>query len=480
MDLTTLDDVLARMESLRLELEELSVIDDFSEDDQLRWDTANTEFEELRTRRTILEERAARLETVRAAARRPENREPGDGAYQPKAFGVNVRADDDPYDTTTIVRWGRDGESIASEYRARARKAIELAPEHMTDAQRENATRLIDRQDPEGLIAEHILRTGSPVYHRAFMQYLKNPIMPAVTPEERTALSLSNANGGYMVPFTLDPTIILTNDGATNPFRDIATIRTIATDDWNGVTSAGVTAEWLGEATEAADASPTVGQPTITTRKGSAYIQASFEIVADSGVAADIGMLIADAKNRLEATAFAVGNGTTQPKGVVTALQAVTASRVAGSSGAAGAADYVVGDVYALANALPPRYRPNSSWVAEQTIYNRTRQFATGSGPQHAFWADLGVGIPPMLLGRPTYESSAMDNTIVSGSNDDVLVLGDFRHGYFIIDRIGLSMVYNPLVIGTNRRPTGEVGWFAYWRVGADVVDPNAFRMLRV
>jgi hypothetical protein len=26
-------------------------------------------------------------------------------------------------------------------------------------------------------------------------------------------------------------------------------------------------------------------------------------------------------------------------------------------------------------------------------------------------------------------------------------------------------------VIGSNRRPTGEVGWFMYWRTGADVVD---------
>ena len=48
------------------------------------------------------------------------------------------------------------------------------------------------------------------------------------------------------------------------------------------------------------------------------------------------------------------------------------------------------------------------------------------------------------------------------------------------MDRIGTVIAYNPLVIGSNRRPTGEVGWFAYWRVGADTVDANAFRALRV
>jgi HK97 family phage major capsid protein len=202
-------------------------------------------------------------------------------------------------------------------------------------------------------------------------------------------------------------------------------------------------------------------------------------MLEDTDISGDIGMLLADARDRLESTAFAVGTGSTQPKGIVTALQAVTASRVAGSSGAAGAADFVLADVYALANALPPRYRPNSSWMAEQSILNRTRRFGEGSTANAAFWADLGVAIPPLLLGRPVYQSSEMDSTIVSGSNDDILILGDFRQ-YYIVDRIGMQLMYEPLVKGANRRPTGEVGWVAFWRVGGDTVNADAFRMLRV
>jgi predicted phage gp36 major capsid-like protein len=30
----------------------------------------------------------------------------------------------------------------------------------------------------------------------------------------------------------------------------------------------------------------------------------------------------------------------------------------------------------------------------------------------------------------------------------------------------------------TNNRPTGQRGWFAWARVGADVVDPTAFQLL--
>ena len=58
------------------------------------------------------------------------------------------------------------------------------------------------------------------------------------------------ANGGYLVPFTLDPTIILTNAGITGNIRAISSQVTIATDNWNGVSSAGVTGEWTAEAAE--------------------------------------------------------------------------------------------------------------------------------------------------------------------------------------------------------------------------------------
>ena len=297
---------------------------------------------------------------------------------------------------------------------------------------------------------------------------------------ERAAMSLTGANGGYLVPFTLDPAVVLTNDGAMNPMREIASVATIATDDWNGATSAGVTAEWLAEATEAADASPTFTQPSISVHKGAAYLQASLEVHMDSGISNEISTLIQDAKERMEATAFITGSGSGQPKGVVTALNLVTASRVAGSSGAAGAADFVLADVYALDNALPYRYRKNPAWLAHITTLNKIRRFGEGTTANSGFWTELGGGRPPTLLGHSVYEASAMDSTIVSGSNDDVLILGDFRHSYKVVDRIGTTIVFNPLVLGSNRRPTGEVGWFAFFRTGGDVIDANGLRQLRL
>ena len=312
----------------------------------------------------------------------------------------------------------------------------------------------------------------------------------AFSEAERTAFSevrdLSRAMGegsvgagGAMIPQSLDPAIILTNDGAANAFRKVSRTVRIATQTWSGVSSAGVTAEWLGEATEVADASPTLAQPTITPVRADAYIQASFELADDTTISGEISGLMADARANIENTAFAVGTGSTQPIGIVTALNLVTASRVAGTSGAAGAADFVLADIYAVDDAVPARAQGNASWMASKPILNKIRRFGEGSTANAAFWTDIGGGLPPQLLGHPAYIASGMDSTIVSGSTDNVLVLGDFRN-FVIVDNVASHMVVNPLVLGSNRRPTGEQAWVYFWRTGSDCVNASQFRMLRL
>jgi HK97 family phage major capsid protein len=289
----------------------------------------------------------------------------------------------------------------------------------------------------------------------------------------RAAMSLTDANGGYLVPFTLDPTVILTNAGVANPFRAISTIKTIATDSWNGVTSAGVSAEWTAEGVEAADATPTFGQPTITPKKADAWVFGSYEVLADSGFASELGRLLADAKDRLEAAAFATANtGATIPRGVVAAVAAVTASIVT----AAATNAFAVGDVYNTSDALRPRDAAQASWVGNKKIFSLTRRFDTAGGS--AFWANLGMGVPNQLLGQPVYEASAMTGVVSTGAN--ILLAGNFAE-YYIVDRVGMSVIYDPMVKSTgNGRPTGQGGWYAFWRVGADAVDPSAFRLLQL
>jgi HK97 family phage major capsid protein len=458
------------IEVLRSEMLELDAIEDADEDELTRSDEILAEIKALKPAYDAALAKDKDREVVRSLALNTGTTEGGDGAVVRSRRGPEVLRRADPYDgLDSIRRGGIEPEEMVS----RARNAIEAAPEHMTDNGKQRATELVELGNKHApLIARHILLTGSAKYHEEFQEYVAS--YGQVTGEVmRTAMSLTAGNGGVMVPMTLDPTIILTNSGIQGPIRSIATTKTIATDDWNGVTSAGVTAEWLGEGVQAADASPTFVQPTITPRKAAAWVFGSYEMLADSGFASELGPLLADAKTRLEEAAFATGNtGASVPRGIVAAVAAVTASLVSSAT----ITSFVVGDVYRVADALRPRDASQASWIANKTIYSKIRQFDTSGSS--AFWANLGMGVPSELLGQPQYECSTMGAVITTSAN--ILLAGDFKK-YYIVDRVGMSVLYEPMVKSTNAgRPTGQAGWFAFWRVGADVVDVDAFRMLQL
>ena len=93
-------------------------------------------------------------------------------------------------------------------------------------------------------------------------------------------------------------------------------------------------------------------------------------------------------------------------------------------------------------------------------------------------WTQLGGAIPERLLGRPAVESSYLDGTISGGSDNFILILGDFSN-YVIADRIGMTVEFIPhLVHTTSHRPSGQRGIFAFFRSGADSVNDSAFALL--
>jgi len=305
-------EIRTRQEVIRTDLDTLEQVPEPSEEEATRSDALLTEWDDLVLELAPLAERERRVAAVREAARQQANNEAPAPVSSPD---VHIRTVQDPFDDLESVR---NGLMNPSDVRSRAVTAIERyasRTDHwaLSDEGAENATRLVERFGKKfgTEVARQMLSTGSPEYLASFESYLTDPGGYA----SRAALSLTSANGGYLVPFTLDPTIILTNAGSANPYRQVATVKTTTTNDWNGVTSAGVSAEWTAEGTEAADASPTVGQLKITPQKADAYLFGSFEVLSDSDFGQQLPDLLADAKDRIEETAFAVGTGTGQPKG---------------------------------------------------------------------------------------------------------------------------------------------------------------------
>jgi HK97 family phage major capsid protein len=372
-----------------------------------------------------------------------------------------------------------------NETRGRALTAIERDA-HASPGARERATRAIEA-DESDVVAKYVTAVSDPAYLRAFRTLVADVERGHLTwgPAERDAVqnvgSASRAMsldpgsaGGFAVPFSLDPTFLLTGNGSVNPIREIARVETVATDSWNGITTAGASASWAGEGVEVGDNSPTLARPPVPIHKAHAFVPFSVEVSADvPNFVEQVSSVLLDARDQLEATTFVTGTGTGQPTGIVTALAGT------GSEIDSGTADtFALDDVYALIEALPPRFRAAARWLAPLEIVNLVRRFATANN-YSAFLTDLAGGNPPAMLGKPLHEASGLDGTITAEADNRVLVVGDFA-SYVVADRIGATMEIVPHLFGENGRPTGQRGAYLYWRTGADVVNPNGLRMLNV
>lgn len=464
--MAALQEKLDEMARIKAELQRMEDDDSVTEetDGDLR-DTLVQRWKKLDEECKPIVARMQEIQSItRAASASPANLEGGsdDGVRRFAPPEIVTRTQRDPYEDLDAIR---SKIVTRADLRARALDAIELEARrsNLPHDFAEQAT--LVAQDNPG-VARHILLTGSPEYQEAFRAYLENP-------EEnisRAALSLTNANGGYLLPFVLDPTIVLTNTGSANPWRRISTIKQTTSNTWNGVTSAGVNAAWLTEGSTVTDGSPTVGNIQITPQKAAAWVFGSYEVLEDTDFGQQLPRLLADAKDRLEEAAFATGAGSGGvPQGVLTGATTVVTT--------ATTLTVAVGDVYATQQALPPRFRnaPGAGWVSNVALINKFRQLDTAGGA--SFWTNLGKGAPETLLGAPIYESTTMASALTSGNL--LAVFGDFGQ-YYIVDRVGVSLIYEPLVKGSGSNlPSGQAGWFLFWRTGAQVAVPNAFRVMK-
>jgi HK97 family phage major capsid protein len=382
-----------------------------------------------------------------------------------------------------------------SEVRARAYDMLARTNVNLPTSWRDAAVDAI-ANDPTDNIARTAAVTADPHYLRAFFKLAGDPVrghmdfspaeheaftavreyQRALKAQEARAMSVAGT-GSVMVPFILDPALIITGAGSINPMRSVATVRQVAANNWHGVTAGQISASWDAEATAVSDDTPTLAQPTIPVRHGRAFIPVSFEAFDDiANLAQEVAMLFADAKDNLESTGFTTSNGSSNtPIGVSYAVGAVTASRVSPAVGGT----LALADVYTLQEALPARHSARASWQGSIKAINKIRQLTMAVNSGNSVWTDMSAGEPAMLLGRSFRENSAMSASLTTGQ--DILLYGNLAK-YLIADHVGGTTVelLPNLFDTTTGRPTSQRGWLMWWRVGADVTDVDALRQMRL
>jgi HK97 family phage major capsid protein len=479
----------ARMGEISAEIERLAKIESPTVEDEEYFCELRDDFSELDTHRKRLE-RDADLAKIRSAAKNLNGSRLVPGSARGSGYDRDPMADhrdvedvrnNNPWDLRDVRTFGRSEGEVAGELRSRALTAIEKMS-GANDKVREAATSIVEEHDDKNsTIAKLVLTSSSPLYMSAWSKTARG-LNHELTPEESRslsevrAMSLTTTAGGFLVPFQLDPTVIITANGSQNDIRNAAR-QVIATGNkWNGVSSGSVSWSWDAEAAEVSDDTTTFAQPAIDVVTARGFVPISIEALSDEqNVTSEVAKLLAFGKDELESVAFATGTGSGQPFGIVTAL-AATASEI----NAATDDTFAIADVYTIQGALPARYRKNASWLANNSIYNLIRKFDTSGGG--GFWTNLNSDRPPQLMGRNALEAEAMDGSITTTGavSNFCLIYGDFSN-YVIADRIGMTVEFIPHMFHTsNNRPSGQRGWFAYYRVGADSVNDGAFRMLDV
>ena len=441
-----------------------------------RLEEANRAASDFTARLTASQEQIARA--ISAAPTVAESTADVDDEAQ--ANSADITRGRNPWDLDELHRSRHD----ADEMMARALSAAEMTP-GIGDNRRQALTELLERG--EGETAQMVLTTTSPAYKRAFGSYVRSGGNLAVLSDaERQALDFAeplrramaagtNNAGGYLVPTDIEPSVTLSSDGTNNPIYNRARRVQTTANTYRVVTAPNAAWSWDGENAEVSDDTPTFANVDIPLYFAQGFVPMSIasqqSIQGAVSIASDVLM---GGWNDLTGAALTTGSGSSQPTGIITALDG-TSSEIAPGT----AETFAVADVYKVHEAVAGRHRRNATWMANQAIINDIRQFATDDG--HALLARLGDGTPGNLLGRPLEENEDMDGVINPAADADnfVLLFGDFQN-FVIAEGIGTLAEVIPHVFGGNGRPIGARGLYMASRFGSDSVLDAAFGMLSI
>jgi HK97 family phage major capsid protein len=346
--------------------------------------------------------------------------------------------------------------------------------------QQETVERIV-RKDTA--IARRVLVTENDGYRSAWQKYLTQPT-PIYNAEEQHALLRydqyriategTTSAGGFAIPVFIDPSIILTDQESNNPFLAICRQVTVNTNQWKGVSAAGMAWSFDAETAQVSDDMVTLAQPTVGVYTARGFIPYSLEIEGDwPGFQAEMSRLLATGYDELLLQSFTTGAGSAGPRGIVTALDANTNDEVSVTT----AGSFGQEDIYKLWKNLPQKYRRNASWMMSVDFNNRVRQAGTSTN-YHAYTVGLPEGAAEMLFARPVYENDKMasySSTTTGAYN--LIVVGDFSN-YVIARNQGMSVELVPHLMGSNDFPRGMRGWFAHARIGGNSVNDLGFRLL--
>jgi HK97 family phage major capsid protein len=294
----------------------------------------------------------------------------------------------------------------------------------------------------------------------------------ALSDEERKALLRTDTavDGGILVPTELD-NVIIKKIIEVDPIRSIARVRTI-----NGksmempIRNTIPVATYEGEAAAGGESASTYESETVTPYRQTHTTPITQDMLMDSAfdmeseITSDAAMAFAFG----EGNGFVVGTGVKQPSGFISDARLVADARVGDAAGTSG--KVFEDDLIKLTGDLKVGYNPWYVMNRRTLASIRTLKSTTG---QFLWMPGLNGPVANTLNGFNYALANSMPDE-ASGSLS--VAFGDFRVGYTIVDRTGMTVVRDELT-----KKTQAIVEFTMnrWNTGL-VVLPEAIKILQL
>ncbi|AEM87083.1 phage major capsid protein [Streptomyces violaceusniger] len=191
------------------------------------------------------------------------------------------------------------------------------------------------------------------------------------------------------------------------------------------VTTAHSTAAITSEGGTITESDPAFAKRTLGAYKYGVLIQASSELLTDTGVDLEgyLSMQAGRALGNALGAHLVTGDGSSKPTGVVTSAS----TGKTGGTGVVGAftADDLIDLFYSVI--APYRNSPACGWMMRDATMGAARKLKDGQG-QYLWQPSLQLGVPDTLLGKPVYTDP---NVAAVATSAKSVVFGDFS-AYFV------------------------------------------------
>lgn len=218
-------------------------------------------------------------------------------------------------------------------------------------------------------------------------------------------------------------------------------------------------AAWITEASLVEGVGDTYGQASLGAHTNRRLVKVSIELLQDNAVNLEghLSQRIGESIGRLENTAFAVGDGSNKPLGLLAASGGVDVGVTADSATA-----ITADEVTDLCYSVPRVYRSRGQWVMNDATIAVVRKLKDAEG-RYIWQQGLMAGEPDRLLGYPLFTDFAFPE-IASAAK--IATFGD-HSAYWIRDTGGF------LIRRLEERfiDYGQVGFLAFHRTDGKLID---------